>query len=317
MYPVFPQISPHNWEHPVDVSVNRMIAPFQVMDVPLKMTIGRLNEFVIRELRLRERTAVTPEDCPRIHHIYTGVLNTFDVSEPWPLFVAPMGGINAFAAGTRAPFLVISREALALDDALLRVILAHEVAHLMSNHALRWTKVGLLMSQLSRLGIPAAASLPGMLGVGLPSSLVLMLAMRELLRRGEYTADRASTVAMGGAKDVVRMLDHVGRLQEQALNNRVDAARAQMTPEERELARARLARWVHFSDPHPTIAQRIRAVEDWAAHPSFAAILNGEYHRRGEPLPEGSTSDFRDHVRWGVKRISNMGERLSAGWPLR
>lgn len=296
----------------MDASASRAVSPLQKVDTPLKMTVGRLNEFVIREFRLRERQEVTREHFPRVLDLYQSVLHTFDVPEPWPLYVAPMGGINAFAAGYNEPFLVLSKEALFLDDAQLRVVLAHEVAHLMSGHALRWTKVAFIMAQLSWLATPAVATVPGALVASLPTTLAMLVAMRELLRKGEYSADRASALAMGGAPEVVRMLRYIGSLRDKALDDRISAVQREMTPEQRTAAKVRLDRWLHMTDPHPTIRERIRAVEDWAESPAFQAILSGEYVRRGDPPPQQAAVSLRERMRWGVKQISNMGERLSA-----
>jgi Zn-dependent protease with chaperone function len=296
----------------MDASASRAMSPLSRVDGPLKMTVGRLNEFVIRELRLRERQEVTQEDFPRILDLYRSVLQTFDVSDPWPLYIAPMGGINAFAAGYHEPFLVLSKEALFLDDAQLRVVLAHEVAHLLSGHALRWTKVAFILSQLSWLATPAVATVSGALVATLPTTLIMLVAMRELLRKGEYSADRASALAMGGAPEVVRMLSYMGSLRDKALDERINAVQREMTAEQRAVAKVRLDRWLHMRDPHPTIRERIRAVEDWVASPTYQGILRGEYVRRGDPPPQRPTVTLRDRVRWGVKQISNMGERLSA-----
>jgi len=311
LYPQFPEISPENWEHPTDAGADRALAPLRVIDRPLKATIGRLNEFVVRELRIREKRAVTREDFPRILDLYNSVLATFDVAEPWPLYVAPMGGINAFAAGFDAPFLVLSQEALHLDDELLRVILAHEVAHLMSGHALRWAKVSLVMAQLSWLATPAVATVGGALAASVPSTLVMMVAMRELLRKGELTADRASVLAMGSPAPVVKMLNYVGSLRDKALDERIAAAKEQLNDTQRVAARQRLDRWLHMTDPHPTIRQRVRAVEDWADSPRYAEILAGQYARRGESVPRDPVS-LHQRMRWGVKQVSLIGERVSA-----
>ncbi|MFT4977957.1 MAG: Zn-dependent protease with chaperone function [Myxococcota bacterium] len=287
------------------------MSALRIVDAPLKMTMGRLNEFVIRELRLKERQEVTRESFPRILGIYMGVLRTFDIKDRWPLYIAPMGGINAFAAGYNAPFLVLSKEAMYLDDALLRVVLSHEVAHLMSGHALRWTKLAFLMAQLSWLATPAVATAGGAIAASLPATLAMLVAMRELLRKGELTADRASALAMGGGEEVVRMLEYIGGLRDKGLDERIDAVKKEMTAEQRVQAKQRLDRWMHLTDPHPTIRQRVRAVEDWATSPAFDAIERGEYLRRGEPVPREPVT-MKQRVRWGVKQISQLGERLSA-----
>lgn len=311
MYPRFPEISPSNWEHPTDASADRAMAPLRVVDAPLKATMGRLNEFVIRELRLKERHEVTREDFPRILDLYNGVLDTFDAPQRWPLYIAPMGGINAFAAGYNAPFLVLSKEAMYLDDEMIRVILSHEVAHLLSGHALRWTKVAFLMAQVSWLATPAVATLAGAVATGLPATLAMLLAMRELLRKGEYTADRASVLAMGSAEPVVRMLEHIGELRDRALDERIGNVEREMSDDERAEAKTRLDRWLHMTDPHPTVRQRVRAVEDWAKSDAYAAIIQGDYLRRGQRAPRPPAT-MKQRVRWGVKQISLLGERVSA-----
>ena len=167
------------------------------------------------------------------------------------------------------------------------------------------------MAQLSWLATPAVATVAGAVATSLPATLAMLVAMRELLRKGELTADRASVIAMGGPEHVVRMLEYIGGLRDKALDERIDAVQREMNDEERAEAKVRLDRWLHMTDPHPTVRQRIRAVEDWADSDAYAAIVRGDYLRRGERPPRRPTT-MKQRVRWGVKQISLLGERISA-----
>lgn len=163
IYPHFEDISPTAWEHPADAAALKALRSIPGLDTVIRRTIGRLNEAASRARMVKGCAPATWAKQPRLWGLYRDVLDTFDVAKPWPLYVVPMGGVNAGAVGMESPFLILSEESTALDDASLRVILAHEVGHLLSGHVLYRTMMRLLMS-MSWMALSTPASLPVVIG---------------------------------------------------------------------------------------------------------------------------------------------------------
>ena len=275
------------------------------MDVVLKKTLGRVNEATMRARLVKDSAPADRRDHPRIVGLYDEVLRTFDVAEPWPLYVVPMGGINAGAVGMASPVLIVSLESLqTLDDAALRVILAHEVGHLLSGHVLYKTMLRLLLS-LGWAMIPTLSSLPLVLGV--------MVKFLEWERCSELSADRASALAMGGPADVRRVLEVVGRGREQGLEQQVSRIRLALSPARREQVKGLLDTLERVVSQHPPVETRIAAVEEWSRSAHFAAILGGDYPHRAPPTEDAVWPDaLWTQARAGVEQLSGLGERASA-----
>lgn len=308
LYPRLPEISSLAWEHPADAAALRALRALPGVDTVVKKTLGRVNEANMRNTMVKGREPAEERDHPRILGLYRDVLETFDVKDPWPLYVVPMGGVNAGAVGMENPFLVVSLESLQhLDDASLRVIVAHEVGHILSGHVLYKTMLRLLMS-FGFMAIPAAGSLPVILGA--------MVTFIEWERKSEFSADRASALAMGGADDVRRVLEVVERGRESGLQQQVDRIRLNITPETRQRVKAGLDALERVISFHPPIEHRIAAVEEWASSDDFASILNGDYPRRGKAEPLFSKlpplETIQERAREGARNLSDAGERLSA-----
>ncbi|MEL6345092.1 MAG: M48 family metallopeptidase [Myxococcota bacterium] len=262
----------------------------------------------MRNRMVKGRKPADERDHPRVLGLYREVLTTFDVNDPWPLYVVPMGGVNAGAVGMANPFMVISLESLQhLEDDSLRVIIAHEVGHILSGHVLYKTMLRLLMS-VGFIAVPAAGSLPVLLGA--------MVTFIEWERKSEFSADRASALAMGGAGPVRHVLEYVEQGRESGLQQQVDRIRLNLSPESRQRVKAGLDALERVVSLHPPIDKRIAAVESWSHSDAFNDILCGDYPRRGETAPLFTNlppvGEWQARAATGAKNLSDAGERLSA-----
>ena len=107
------------------------------------------------------------------------------------LYVSQTPFFNAGAYGIDQPFIVLHSAALELlDDDELRVLLSHELGHVMSGHALYRT-IAAILALISLGALPMLASL---------AVLPVRLAFLEWSRKSELSADRAGLL---GAQDVV------------------------------------------------------------------------------------------------------------------
>ena len=133
----FPEISAVSWEHPADRAALQALRSIPGVDEVIRKTLALLGGE--RGVRL----LVTTFDWPSVPELY--------VSQT-PFF-------NAGAYGIGKPFIVIHSAAIELlDDDELRVLLSHELGHVMSGHALYRT-IAAVLALISLGALPTLAGL--------------------------------------------------------------------------------------------------------------------------------------------------------------
>ena len=284
----FPQISAVTWEHPADRAALQALRAVPGVDEVIRKILALLGgERGIRLLFQGNAVRVGPAQFPRLWHLHTEVCTTFD----WPtvpeLYVSQTPFFNAGAYGVDAPFIVIHSAALELlDDDELRVLLSHELGHVMSGHALYRT-IAAVLAIISLGALPMLASL-----VVLP----VRLAFLEWSRKSELSADRAGLL---GAQDIVvaQRLD-----MKMAGGGRGDGFAGQMNvdafmQQAHEYAASGEGLDVVYKVlsslalTHPMHTVRAAELQRWVAGGEYDRILRDEYHRRG---PETAERPLRD-----------------------
>jgi Zn-dependent protease with chaperone function len=279
----FPEIAAVSWEHPADRAALQTLRAVPGVDELIRKILGMLGgERGIRLLFQGNAIRVGPTQFPTLCHLHTEVCTTFD----WPvvpeLYVTQTPFFNAGAYGIDAPFIVVHSAAIELlDEDELRVLLSHELGHVISGHALYRTIAAILA--LVSLGVlPVLAEL-----VVLP----VRLAFLEWSRKSELSADRAGLL---GSQDVVtaQRLDMKmaggGRGSAFAGQLNVDAFMQQA----HEYASSSEGLDVVYKIlstlalTHPMHTVRAAELQRWVATGEYDRILRGEYVRRGSAGPE-------------------------------
>ena len=284
----FPQISAVTWEHPADRAALQALRAVPGVDEVIRKILALLGgERGIRLLFQGNAVRVGPAQFPRLWHLHTEVCTTFDWPDVPELYVSQTPFFNAGAYGVDAPFIVIHSAALELlDDDELRVLLSHELGHVMSGHALYRT-IAAVLAIISLGALPMLASL-----VVLP----VRLAFLEWSRKSELSADRAGLL---GAQDIVvaQRLD-----MKMAGGGRGDGFAGQMNvdafmQQAHEYAASGEGLDVVYKVlsslalTHPMHTVRAAELQRWVAGGEYDRILRDEYHRRG---PETAERPLRD-----------------------
>ena len=284
----FPQISGVAWEHPADRAALQALRGVPGVDEVIRKILALLGgERGIRLLFQGNAVRVGPAQFPRLWHLHTEVCTTFDWPDVPELYVSQTPFFNAGAYGVDTPFIVIHSAALELlDDDELRVLLSHEMGHVMSGHALYRT-IAAVLAIISLGALPMLASL-----VVLP----VRLAFLEWSRKSELSADRAGLL---GAQDIVvaQRLDMKmaggGRGEGFAAQMNVDAFMQQA----HEYAASGEGLDVVYKVlstlalTHPMHTVRAAELQRWVATGDYDRILRGEYHRRGPETAERPLKD--------------------------
>jgi Zn-dependent protease with chaperone function len=273
----FPQISGVAWEHPADRAALQALRGVPGVDEVIRKILALLGgERGIRLLFQGNAVRVGPAQFPRLWHLHTEVCTTFDWPDVPELYVSQTPFFNAGAYGVDTPFIVIHSAALELlDDDELRVLLSHEMGHVMSGHALYRT-IAAVLAIISLGALPMLASL-----VVLP----VRLAFLEWSRKSELSADRAGLL---GAQDIVvaqrvdMKMAGGGRGEGFAGQMNVDAFMQQA----HEYAASGEGLDVIYKVlstlalTHPMHTVRAAELQRWVASGEYDRILRGEYQRR-------------------------------------
>src|SRR5580765_4611228 len=286
----FPEISAVSWEHPADRAALQALRSIPGVDEVIRKTLAMLGgERGIRLLFQGNAVRLGPTQFPKLWHLHNEAVTTFD----WPtvpeLYVSQTPFFNAGAYGIDQPFIVVHSAALELlDDDELRVLMAHELGHVISGHALYRT-IAAILALISLGALPMLASL---------AVLPVRLAFLEWSRKSELSSDRAGLL---GAQDVVaaHRLD-----MKMAGGGRGEAFRAQLNvdafmQQAHEYATSGAGLDVVYkllstlALTHPMHTVRAAELQRWVSTGEYDRILRGEYARRG---PETTDRPLRDDM---------------------
>ena len=286
----FPEISAVSWEHPADRAALQALRSIPGVDEVIRKTLALLGgERGVRLLFQGNAIRAGASQFPKLWHLHNEVGTTFD----WPtvpeLYVSQTPFFNAGAYGIDQPFIVIHSAAIELlDDDELRVLLSHELGHVMSGHALYRT-IAAILALISLGALPTLAGL---------AVLPIRLAFLEWSRKSELSADRAGLL---GAQDIVAAqrvdmkMAGGGRGDGFAAQLNVDAFMQQAheyagSGEGLDVVYKVLST---LALTHPMHTVRAAELQRWVASGDYDRILRGEYTRRG---PESAERPLRDDM---------------------
>jgi len=270
---ILSQIGSVAWEHPADRAALQALRAVPGFDDAVRKIVGFLGERGIRLLFQANAVRVGPTQFPVLHTLLTEVCTTFDWPNQPELFVSQTPLVNAGAVGMDRPFIVLNSGAVTLlDTDELRVLVAHELGHIMSGHALYRTVLILLLE----LGFQ---NLPFLAGLAL---LPIKLALLEWYRKSELSADRAGVLGaqdQAAAMRVFLKLAGGGKMSETDLEAFMAQAREY---EESGGALDAIYKILNtLGATHPFNTLRAAELERWIAGGAYDRILKGEYPRRG------------------------------------
>jgi len=284
----FPEIAAVSWEHPADRAALQTLRAIPGVDEVIRKVLGMLGgERGIRLLFQGNAVRIGPSQFPKLWTLHTEVTTTFDWPNVPELYVSQTPFFNAGAYGMDAPFIVIHSAAVELlDDDELRVLLSHELGHVLSGHALYRT-IAAILAMVSLGALPMLAEL---------ALLPIRLAFLEWSRKSELSADRAGLI---GAQDIVaaQRLDMKmaggGRGPGFAGQLNVDAFMQQAheyaaSGEGLDVVYKLLS---SLALTHPMHTVRAAELQRWVASGEYDRILRGEYVHRGTEAGERPLRD--------------------------
>jgi Zn-dependent protease with chaperone function len=300
---ILSQISPVAWEHPADRAALNSLRALPGFDEVLRKVMGQIGERGVRQLFTANAVKVGPRQRPKLDALLTEVLETMDWAERPELYVSQTPVANAMAVGFQKPFIVVNSGAIEiLDRDEQRVILGHELGHIMSGHP-TYTTLALIILNIGFSNIPVLGLI----------TLPIQLALLEWYRKAELSADRAGLLATQDPRSSMQLfmrfaggppLDDETNLDEfmrqaeeyESTGNAIDGIFKVLN--------------VAFRT-HPFNTVRAGELQRWIRAGAYDRIIAGDYPRRGNddrPLSEdydAAAGYYGEQARDAVAQVRN------------
>lgn len=309
-----PGISPRAYQHPADRAATAALQKVPYLDDVVRKLVALGYERALRAASLGASVRLGQHQLPHIWVLHRECFNALDLDQVPDLYLTQFPLANAATIGVDRPVVVLNSELVRLlGDEGRRAVLAHEAAHVHSDHVLYHTALIILL----RLG--GAARLP--LLAGLPLAAI-QLALLEWFRNAELSCDRAAALVTRDPIAVCRALMVIAA-GEAAMELNLDAFIQQATDYDEGAGLDRLTRLTQdLRLTHPMPVRRVRELLAWVRCGDYDRIAGGDYIRRGQEPPLRDEVDAaQDHYARRVtdafsqagSSVSDVGQQL-ADW---
>lgn len=296
-------ISSRAFEHPADRAALTAMRAVPGFDQIIKLASGFLRERQYRLAFLASAVRVDERQFPDLHRLFGEAVTVLDAPARPELFVANNPIPNATTLGVDKPFVVLSSglyELLTEDER--RFVLAHELGHAMSGHALYKSLLMHLLNLAGSFGwVPAG-------GLGLRA---LIAALREWDRKSELSGDRAGLLATQDLDVALRVHmklaggAHLDQIDPDAfLDQAADYERSG------DLRDGLLKLLNTERSSHPFAVVRAAELRRWAATDEYRQVLDGRYARREDDRTASFTETAREAARAYRQRIEESSDPL-------
>jgi Zn-dependent protease with chaperone function len=306
------RISPRAYQHPADRAATAALQKVPYLDEVVRKLIALGYERALRAASLGSAVKLGQEQLPAIWVLHRQVFNTLDM-EPVPdLYLTQYPFANAFTIGSGKPIVLLNSELVRiLDEEGRRVVLAHEAAHIHSDHVMYRTALLILLRLGGAVRLPILAGLP---------LLAIQLALLEWSRAAELSCDRAAALVTRDPQAICRAL-MVLAAGEAAEDLNLDAFIAQgMEYSESGSGLERLTRMLQqLQVTHPMPVRRVRLLLDWVREGDYDRMVRGDYLRTGEEPSAREEADatsvyYADRISGAFQAagssISEVGQQL-------
>jgi Zn-dependent protease with chaperone function len=266
-------ISSRAWEHPADRGALVALRKLKGFDTVVKLLSSLINERSVRLLYLGSAIRVDERQFPALHRALNEAASTLDAPMVPELYVQAEPAFNAVTIGLDRPLIVVSSGMVdLLDEDELRWVLAHELGHALSGHAVYRT---ILLRLMNMSGVFYSVPLGG-LGLRM-----IIAGLMEWRRKSELSADRAGLLATQDPAVAYRALmklasgGHLDDLDQTSFFEQGAEYDAAVDLRDSVLKLLLLER-----RSHPMTVSRTSELRRWVDSGEYTTILAGEYPQR-------------------------------------
>ena len=308
----YPGISPRAFQHPADRAATAALKQVPHLDAVITKLIELGYERAMRQAYLGAAVRLGEDQLPAIWALQREVYNVLDMPDVPDLYLTQFPIANASVMGVGKPMVVLNSELIRLLDADgRRVVLAHEAAHVLSEHVLYQTALAILMRLAEGARLPLLAGLP---------VLAIRTALLEWSRAAELSCDRAAAIVTRSPMAVCRTMMTLAA-GEAATELNLDAFMKQgMEYEKSGGGFERLTRLLsQLNLTHPMPVRRTHELLTWVREGEYDRLVGGAYMRRGEEYGAGQeagsaavhyTERVRDAFNEAGQSIAEVGQQL-------
>ena len=296
-------ISSRAFEHPSDRTALTAMRAVPGFDQLLRVASSMLRERQYRLVYLASAVRVDERQFSDLHELLGQVCGVLDAQEQPELYVFNDPKPNAITLGVDRPFIAISSGMYELTDPdERRFVLAHELGHAMSGHALYQSLLLHLLNLIGAFGwLPAG-------GLGLRA---LIAGLREWQRKAELSGDRAGLLATQDLDAALRVTmklaggSHLDRIDVTAFLKQADDYEGAGDLRDGVLKLLNTERTTH-----PFAVIRAAEINRWAASEEYRDILGGNYLRREDDHTASFSESAREAGRTYRRRIEESADPL-------
>lgn len=305
------EISPRAFQHPADRAATAALEQIPYLDAVLRRLIQLGYERALRQFSLGAAVRLGDQQLPRIWALHREAFDVLDLAEVPDLYMTAFPFANAATFGAAKPVVVVNSELIRiLDEDRLRVVLAHEAAHVLADHILYRTAL-LILLRIGGRSIPVLAGLPLM---------ALRTALLEWERAAELSADRAAALVTRSPMTVCGTMMTLAA-GEAASELDLDAFVTQAIEYSEPASGVdRLSRlFLQLGLTHPMPVRRVHELLAWVRKGEYDRIVDGEYLRRGEEYTLREEADVagqhygervRNIFRDAGESVADIGKQL-------
>lgn len=305
-------ISSQAWEHPADRGALVALRKLKGFDTVLKAISGLFNERAARLVFLGSAVRADERQFATLNRLLGEVARTLDVADPPEMFVSANPVPGALTIGMNRPFIVLNSGLVdLLDEEEMRFVIAHELGHAISGHAVYQT---LLQRLLTLSGVLSAVPLGGL------GFRAIVAALYEWSRKAELSADRAGLLATQDPATAFRVhmkLASGGHLDD--LDPTSFFAQGQEY-EDSDLRDSVLKLLLIENRTHPFAVVRASELRRWVDSGEYTRILGGAYPRREDDddakVSEAAAAAARSYSEQFRQTQDALGRLVhdAAGW---
>lgn len=268
-------ISSRAWEHPADRGALVALRKLKGFDTVLKAMSGLINERQVRLAFLASAVRVDERQFPSLHYLLRDVARVLDVDDVPEMYVVNNPVPNAMTIGMDRPIIRLNSALVdLLEEEELRFVIAHELGHAVSGHALYQTLLQRLLRASNLLNVVPLGAL-GLRGI--------VAALYEWSRKAELSADRAGLLATQDPQTAFRVhmqLASGGHLDQ--LDTTTFFEQGQEYLATSDLRDSVLKLLLVETASHPFAVVRAAELRNWVDSGEYARFVSGEYPRRAD-----------------------------------
>jgi Zn-dependent protease with chaperone function len=195
--PTYTGISSEAFRHPLDRQAEQALRNLPGFDLIARKFVEFIYERPQLVYLMGNTIQVGPRQYSTIYQMFRECVRDLDIYPEPTLFVSQNPQANSYALGQENPYIVINTGILdLLDEAEIRVVLAHELGHIKCGHT--------ILIQMAMWAMSAASALGELtFGFGNLVTQGLIYAFFEWRRKAELSSDRAALLVMDDLNPVM------------------------------------------------------------------------------------------------------------------